>query len=124
MKKLFVMLVLFSVPAAFFFGCKHEPDLDDHEVSFSQEVLPILQLNCTQSGCHGDSLNQMPRLTDYDGVMNLGEIKPGKPYDSELYKRLISEDDNERMPRPPYNPITDRNRKLIYMWIAQGAKNN
>lgn len=118
------MLALFSVPVAFFFGCKHDTELPEHEVSFSQEVLPILQMGCTHAGCHGDSLNQMPSLTSYQGVMEFGDIKAGEPYESELYKRIIETDDAERMPRPPYVPVTDKNRKLIYIWIAQGAKDN
>lgn len=124
MKKLYVLLVLASVPVTVFFGCKHDPVLPEHEVSFSQEILPILQMGCTHAGCHGDSLNQMPSLTSYEEVMEFGDIKPGEPLDSELYERIIDTDEEERMPQAPYAPLNDRNKDLIYIWIAQGAKDN
>lgn len=124
MKKLFVLLLLGTVPAIVFFSCKHDPVLPEHEVSFSQEIMPIIQMGCQHAGCHGDSLNTMPRLTTYENVISFGQIVPGKPYESELYKRIIETDDEERMPKPPYAPLNERNQKLIYIWIAQGAKNN
>lgn len=124
MKKLYVLLMLASVPATIFFGCKHDPVLPEQEVSFSQDILPIMQMGCSHNGCHGDTLNQMPKLTTYDEVMALGDVKPGEPQESELYKRIIETDSTERMPRLPYAALNDRNIKLIYIWIAQGAKDN
>ncbi len=124
MKKLYVLLVLASVPAIIFFGCKHDAELPEHQVSFNDEIIPILQLGCTHPGCHGDSLNQMPSLTSYETVMEFGKIKPGEPNDSELYERITETDDDKRMPRPPYSPLSDQNIKKIYIWIAQGAKDN
>lgn len=124
MKKIIVLFVLASVPAAVFFGCKHDPVLPEHEVSFSQEIMPIIQMGCSHAGCHGDSLNTMPPMTNYAEVMEFGEIKAGDPNDSKLYKRIIETDDDERMPKPPYSPLSEKNIKLIYIWIAQGAKDN
>jgi hypothetical protein len=124
MKKLYVLLILASVPASIFFGCKHDPVLPEQQVSFSADILPIMQMGCSHAGCHGDSLNQMPQLTSYEEVMEFGQIEPGKPYESELFRRIIETDSTERMPRLPYAPLNDRNQKLIYIWIAQGAKDN
>jgi hypothetical protein len=124
MKKLIVLFIIALVPAVSFFSCQHDPVLPEHEVSYSNDIQPILQLGCTQAGCHGDSLNQMPRLTSYESVMEFGDIEPGKPKDSKLYERITEEDEDKRMPKPPYPRLSDRNIKLIYIWIAQGAKNN
>lgn len=124
MKKLYVLLVLAAFQLTIFFGCKHEPVLPEQEVSFSQDILPIMQMGCQHAGCHGDSLNQQPKLTTYEEVMEFGDIKPGDPHDSDLYERIIDTDDDDRMPQPPYAPLNDRNTKLIYIWIAQGAKDN
>ena len=124
MKKLIVLGVLCSIPAIVFFGCKHEPVLPAQEVSFSQDIMPIIQMGCQHEGCHGDSLNPEFPLTSYEEVMEEGDIKPGDPEDSDLYERITETDDDKRMPRPPYAPLNDRNIKLIYIWIAQGAKNN
>lgn len=123
MKKLYVLLILASVPATIFFGCKHDPVLPEQQVSFNQDILPILQMGCTMAGCHGDSLNQMPSLTSYDVVMDFGDVKAGDPNDSKLYQVLIDTDPEERMPRN-MPPLSDRNIKLIYIWIAQGAQDN
>lgn len=123
MKKLYVFLVLATVPAAVFFGCKHEPVLPEQEVSFSQDILPIMQMGCQHAGCHGDTLNTQPSLTTYEEVMEFGDVKPGKPLDSELYEVITDTDPEDRMPKD-MAPLNDRNIKLIYIWIAQGAKDN
>ncbi len=123
MKKLFVLLIMGIVPATIFFGCKHEPVLPEHQVSFSQDIMPIIQMGCQHSGCHGDTANPEFPMTNYEQVMAGGDIKPGEPNNSELYEVITDNDEEDRMPlnRPP---LSDRNIKLIYIWIAQGAKDN
>jgi hypothetical protein len=123
MKKLYVLLILACVPALVFFGCKHDPVLPEQQVSFSGDIQPILQMGCMHSGCHSDSANAEFPLTDYESVMENGDVKAGEPLDSDLYEVLVEEDAEDRMPkdRPP---LSDRNIKLIYIWIAQGAQNN
>lgn len=124
MKKLVILSIIALIPASVFFGCKHEPVLPEHEVSFSQEVMPIIQMGCQHAGCHGDSLNQEFKLVDYETVMSGGEIEPGKPHDSKLYEVItLPESDEDHMPRDRPS-LSDRNIKLIYIWIAQGAKDN
>ncbi|HTF05236.1 MAG TPA: hypothetical protein VK826_14505 [Bacteroidia bacterium] len=125
MKKLIVLFILALTPAVTFFSCKHDPVLPEHEVSFSSDILPIIQQGCWHAGCHGDSLNQQFKLTDYEKIMDKGEIEPGDPHDSKLYEVITAPDgDEDRMPREPYPRLTERQVKLIYIWIAQGAKNN
>ena len=123
MKKLYVLLIMALVPTTIFFGCKHDPVLPEHEVSFSQEILPIMQMGCQHAGCHGDSLNQQSPLTNYDEVMAFGDIKAGKPYDSKLYEVITTTEVEDRMPYQ-MAPLNDRNIDLIFIWIAQGAKDN
>lgn len=123
MKKLVILSIIALLPASFFFSCKHEPVLPEHEVSFSQEVMPVIQMGCQHAGCHGDSLNQEFKLVDYETVMSGGDIEPGKPHSSKLYEVITETDPEERMPFG-MAPLSDRNIKLIYIWIAQGAKDN
>lgn len=118
MKKLITALVI-GLPFAFVFSCQHEPVIPEQQVSFSADILPIIQSNCQQSGCHDTTGGEFP-LTNYDNIMDKGEIKSGKPKHSELYKQIESGE----MPQSPYPALTERNRKLIYIWIAQGAQNN
>lgn len=123
MKKFYVLLVLAAVPALVFFGCKHEPVIPEDEVSFSGDIQPILQMGCMHSGCHNDSASAQFPLTTYDFVMENGDVKAGEPEESELYE-VLNETGDDRMPREPYAPLSDRNKELIYVWILQGAKNN
>jgi hypothetical protein len=53
------------------------------------------------------------------------DVKAGKPNKSKLYQVITaSQNSEEFMPRSPYPALTERNIKLIYIWIAQGAKDN
>ena len=85
MKKLLTLFLVASIPAVIFYSCKHDAVLPEEQVSFSADVLPIIQQGCWHAGCHGDSLNQQFKLTDYDKIMDKGEIEPGKPTSSMLY---------------------------------------
>lgn len=124
MMKLIVYSMIVAIPITLVYSCKHDPVLPEHEVSFSQEIMPIIQMGCQHAGCHGDTLNQQFPLVDYATVMEGGDIKPGDPRGSKLYEVITSTESDDIMPRPPYSPLSDRNIKLIYIWIAQGAKDN
>src|SRR4051812_33356679 len=68
-------------------------------VDFNRDIRPILSENCY--ACHGPDKNQRKadlRLDTKDGLLAEGTVVPGKPDDSELYKRLIHPDVKERMP--------------------------
>lgn len=115
---------LFTLGALALSACKRETEFDKlTTVSYTASIAPIISSNCAFSGCHGDSLTQKFKLTAYDGLMN-GGIKPGKPNESELYKTLKSLNDEDIMPKRPYNPLSEKQIQLIYVWIGQGAKNN
>lgn len=123
MKKLVALCAISSIPALVFFSCRHEPVLPGHEVSFSQEIMPIIQLSCQHAGCHGDTLNEQPKLVDYESVISVGDVKAGDPKHSKLYDVITTANEEDKMPPAPYT-LSERNVKLIYIWIAQGAKNN
>lgn len=97
---------------------------DPSKIYFSQQVLPILNSNCAMSGCHDDASHQESVvLTSYEKVMNTAEVRPGRAGDSKLYKVIIDNDPDDRMPRPPQNPLTAQQIEIIYQWIQQGAQN-
>lgn len=88
-------------------------------------VRPILEQKCY--GCHNvQKLKGGLRLDSMKHILAGGEngpvLKDSMPELSELYKRLIlSEDDDKRMPpkgKPQLNP---QQLEIIYWWIAQGA---
>jgi hypothetical protein len=76
------------------------------------------------SGCHDDASHQDGViLTSYQKVMNTADIRPGRPGDSELYERITDNDPDDRMPRPPRNPLTAQQIQTVRDWIVQGAQN-
>lgn len=139
MNRLFVYLILMSVLLLLIISCKHPygelPDsatqvgdtstpCDPGKIYFQQQVLPILISNCAMSGCHDDATHKEGVvLTSYAKVMATGEIRPGNPGETKLYKVLVTSDAGDRMPQPPQNPLTAQQIQAIYSWIQQGAQN-
>jgi hypothetical protein len=104
---------------AFVSGCTREPELDGYpEVSFLNEVKPIISANCTQAGCHTGSRGEFP-LVSYEDIA--GAVTPFNARKSELYKAITGR--SERM-MPPGGPMADDQIRNIFVWIEQGAKNN
>jgi hypothetical protein len=97
-------------------------------VEFNRDIRPILSDNCF--ACHGPDKNKREadlRLDTEAGLLGSdgkpGAVVPGKPDDSELWRRITSADEGERMPPPEFHKeLTDRDRQLIRRWIEQGAK--
>lgn len=105
-------------------SCKTKTNFNDlTEVSYVQHIAPIISANCAFSGCHGDSAFVKFKLTSYTSLID-GGIKAGSPEKSKLYLTLKTLDDEKIMPKRPYNPLTEKQIQLIYVWIGQGAKNN
>ncbi|MGQ0635435.1 MAG: DUF1553 domain-containing protein [Planctomycetaceae bacterium] len=97
------------------------------QIFFNDQVRPILADNCF--ACHGFDARQRKadlRLDvpegafgDRDGVF---PIKPGKPDESEVWQRIISDDPHEMMPPPASKKsLTAAQKDLIKRWIEQGA---
>src|SRR5262245_55671286 len=75
----------------------------DPVVEFNRDIRPILSNNCYV--CHGTDNNlrkaklRLDRDKDTQGVRGgLSVIVPGKPGESELWKRIVSADPSEHMP--------------------------
>jgi hypothetical protein len=118
MKRLIILISFIGL----LISCKHDAIVpDSRPVSFTNEVQPIIISNCTKSGCHGNTNQEVFPLMTYDDIMNNGGIIPGNPGQSNLYQTIIGKG-GQSMP-PDYFLSSDQMR-LIYFWIAQGAKNN
>lgn len=97
---------------------------DPTKIYFQQQVLPILISNCAMSGCHDDATHKEGVvLTSYSKVLATGEVRPGNPGESKLYRVLVTSSSDDRMPRPPQAPLTSQQIQLVYNWIQQGAQN-
>ncbi|MFP6659245.1 MAG: DUF1549 domain-containing protein, partial [Pirellulales bacterium] len=98
------------------------------EVQFSRDIRPILSDVCYQ--CHGpDKENREAklRLDDRESVFAPREGKrlvvAGDPAKSELYRRIISQDDDERMPpADSRRKLTVEQVDLVRRWIEQGGQ--
>ena len=90
-------------------------DDDMMEVSFSEDVWPILEKYALTA--HGGKGGVF--LESYADIMNY--VEPGNPEGSLLYRALIG-DGMQKM--PPGNPLPDELVQTIYNWIEQGAKEN
>jgi hypothetical protein len=97
-------------------------------IRFNRDIRPILAEYCIK--CHGPdpkSRQANLRLDTREGALAELEpgrfaIVPGRPDQSELWKRLVSRDNDERMPPPKAEKKPSaREVQLIRRWIEQGA---
>lgn len=97
------------------------------EIDFAQDIRPILNKNCV--GCHGGVKRAGKISFIYRDVVVAKDaadekpIHPGDPDHSEMIRRVLSTDDEERMPPPEHGPrLNDAEIQLLREWIRQGAK--
>ena len=104
-------------------SCTKEYIDAEQAVCFENEVLPIFQSNCTQSGCHNSTDKEKGYdLSSYATIVKKG-IKAGDYKNSEIYKVLVLPFGEEAMPQDPYPRLSTDQITTIALWIEQGAKN-
>ncbi|MAT46265.1 MAG: hypothetical protein CMO35_02410 [Verrucomicrobiaceae bacterium] len=98
------------------------------EIEFNRDIRPILAENCF--ACHGPDPGARKadmRLDTEAGFFAEQEGAPpvvvkGKPDESELYLRLITEDPDEIMPPPKsHKTLSPEQISLVRTWISMGA---
>ncbi|MFN8008943.1 MAG: DUF1553 domain-containing protein [Terriglobia bacterium] len=98
-------------------------------VDFNRAILPILSDRCF--ACHGPDKNSRKTALRFDteegAMIDLGEgkhaIVRGQPDQSEMIRRVTSDDEAVRMP-PAYaghGKLSDPEISLLRQWISQGA---
>src|SRR6202051_4565503 len=91
---------------------------------YNRDIRPILAENCF--ACHGpDSASRKAklRLDQRDAALKAEVIVPGKPKESEVVRRIFSDDPKERMPpAKAHKTLTAAQKKLVEQWIAEGAE--
>lgn len=94
------------------------------EISYNRDVRPILSDNCF--ACHGfDPKNRKAglRLDTFEGATVDGAIVPGNLTKSEVWSRIVSEDEDEVMPPPKsHKTLTAAQKGMLKRWIESGAK--
>ncbi len=90
-------------------------------LEFNRDIRPILSENCFL--CHGpDKQRSGLRLDQPEVALEKLAIVPGKPGESELVRRINSDDPEERMPLAESNrTLTQAQIDTLTRWIAEGA---
>jgi mono/diheme cytochrome c family protein len=97
-------------------------------VDYSRDVLPILSAKCYN--CHGPdekARKKELRLDRKEGAFRVEDgvavIVPGKPGESELVRRVTSDDPDEVMPpSADIRKLTRDQIETLKRWVEQGAK--
>jgi hypothetical protein len=97
------------------------------ELTFNRDIRPILSENCFY--CHGqDPKHREAKLrldlpeTAYRDLGGYAAVVPGKPDKSEVIARLMSGDDEKRMPPPKSGKhVSPAQIQTLRRWIASGA---
>jgi len=97
----------------------------EKDIDFSTEVKPILNKHCIS--CHGGvkrsgNFSVLFRDEALDTVKS-GKVAiiPGNPEHSEMIRRILSKDPEERMPYKE-EPLSQHDIDILTKWIRQGAR--
>lgn len=93
-------------------------------VSFEKDVAPIFAKKCVS--CHGeDQPKGNLNLDTFEGLEKGGKsgdiVFPNNAEGSLLVQRLVTEDENLRMPKEK-EALSEKEIKAIFTWINEGAK--
>lgn len=122
------MLVV-SLAIIFLGGCYNGTTLDlsqdieiTGEVTFSRDVIPVFEKNCSISGCHNTNGISPDLSSDraYNALANGGYIDIESPETSLVYEFTSG----KRTPVMPVSGVDPTIAATILAWIQQGAQNN
>jgi hypothetical protein len=114
-----ILILLMSAMAAIAFSCVYHneeelypnSDCETVNISFSGNILPLVQANCAISGCHVSGTGRVV-FTDYQGIKTV--VDDGRLAQKVIISRSM----------PPDRPLTNCQIEQIQAWIDQGALNN
>ena len=111
------LIVLFGL--LFIVSCKKDmtplPNLDCADtISYSQQVQPFIDLNCTTSGCHDASASGGYNLTTHSGVSNNAAI---------ILSAINHDSGTTPMPMGG-SKLPDSTIQQFDCWISQGKLDN
>lgn len=117
--------------AFLFFALLFEVVSGEEPVDFNRDIRPLLSDRCFH--CHGPDANKREadlRLDTREGALaplgddgDLFTVVPGDPEKSELFYRIVTDDEIDVMPPPESKlpPFSDEEIALIKRWIEEGA---
>ena len=89
------------------------------KIDFAHEVVPILKAHCAKCHTNGTYKGAVS-LDTREELLKSKVVVPGKAAMSELIKRVISKDDEERMPPPKAAPLTAKEIAVLTKWVDEG----
>jgi hypothetical protein len=130
---LLIMSIFLVATTLFQISCVHGESpvgANAKEIDFNRDIRPLLSDRCNL--CHGSDQKHREggfRLDERESAIGEADsgghpIVPGDPAASEIVKRLLAEDESERMPPRDSGkkPLTDQQIQMVCLWIEQGAK--
>ena len=109
-------ILFFLIPAATAVGA----------VEFNRDIRPVLTTHCT--ACHGGVKTAGGVSFVYRekalaaGKSGKRTIVPGRPEESEMMRRVTTDDEDELMPKPEHGPrLGAAEVAVLRQWIAEGA---
>ncbi len=95
------------------------------KVTFNKDIRPILSDKCF--ACHGPDRTKLKgdlSLSVRDDAIARAAITPGKPDESEMLRRILSDDPDEHMPpaSAKLGSLTSQEIETLRKWIEQGAE--
>jgi hypothetical protein len=92
-------------------------------LDYGRDIRAILAENCFY--CHGQDATKRKaklRLDTLEGQRNGEVVVPGKPEESELVRRIFTDDVEEQMPPlDSHRTLTAGQKGLLRRWVAEGA---
>jgi len=98
-----------------------DPNGPPQQVSFSGDLIPILNANCNMSGCHDAIPTKNPSVTPdkaYTSLLNGGFVNVIAPASSPFYTMV------KGGAMPPSGTVKAADVQKILDWIRNGAPNN
>lgn len=87
--------------------------LEDADLSYSTDIVPLIEANCIFEGCHGNR-EDIPDWTQHDDLASHIE---------EIQRRItLPLSHPDKMPRG--RTISTQDREDLYCWLENGAPNN
>lgn len=104
----------------FLFGCYYDNEEELYggtscnvvSVSFSEDIMPLIQTECATSGCHVQGGTGNGIFDNYQNVKD--KVENGSLKDRVLVRRDM----------PPNEPLSNCQIEYIEEWINQGAPDN
>lgn len=100
------------------------PVRGQEKIDFGRDVQPILANHCY--ACHGPDEKVREaglRLDLRQSAVENGAVVPGQAGDSELVRRILSDESDEQMPPAEFNkPLLEAQKQVLRNWIDQGAE--